>query len=191
MAKGKNYNNAYFNARPRKSSNYTMMEVDNIVPGAKGMPEGALIDIDECGIDVRVLVNTPSYHEVNQFKSGKNLEVKLLMVEDIIFFLMKFGDLPWIDIPYNVNLSSNPDSLKPILSDNEGYATTITLIDTLTGRLRWLRLCGMKNYTSKTLYEMVKKQKTFAFNINDYNKRIQSTYSEYTTEDLVRLAEAG
>ena len=100
------------------------------IEGMKGRPDGCIVDINDSGVSVCVLMNRPTPKEISQFEGGKGVKVKLLSLRGIIFFIIKVGDNGWMDAQYNVHLSKNLKKLQKVV-DGEGYAMHIMLIDTL------------------------------------------------------------
>lgn len=157
------------------------------IEGMKGRPDGCIVDVTDSGVSVSVLMNRPTPKEISQFEGGKDVKVKLLSVEDIIFFFLKIGDNNWMDAPYNVYLSENLTNLQKVV-DGEGYAMHIMLIDTSTGKLVKQKLYKMPHNTSENLYEMIKKQCDMPFNIFNYDENIMAIYCSYSTEELLEFA---
>ena len=70
------------------------------IEGMKGRPDGCIVDINDSGVSVCVLMNRPTPKEISQFEGGKGVKVKLLSLRGIIFFIIKVGDNGWMDAPY-------------------------------------------------------------------------------------------
>lgn len=109
------------------------------------------------------------------------------MIKGVIFLLIKFGNLEWMDMPYNVVLGPL-DPLQKIENDNEGYAMTIILADTYTGKIEALILHGMSNKTSKEFYKLIEEQKRINQTINEYNQNLNAVYQSYSTKDLLKFS---
>lgn len=48
------------------------------IEGMKGRPDGCIVDINDSGVSVCVLMNRPTPKEISQFEGGKGVKVKLL-----------------------------------------------------------------------------------------------------------------
>ena len=46
----------------------------------------------------------PTVEEKQAFKSGNPCQFGLAVVDDVIFFLSRFGTLKWMDAPFNIHL---------------------------------------------------------------------------------------
>ena len=157
------------------------------IEGMKGRPDGCIVDVTDSGVSVSVLMNRPTPKEISQFEGGKDVKVKLLSVEDVIFFFLKIGDNNWMDAPYNVYLSENLTNLQKVV-DGEGYAMHIMLIDTFTGKLVKQKIYGMPHDTSKNLYKMVMEQRKKFLNKEKYEENIKDIYGAYSTKKLLKFA---
>jgi len=151
-----------------------------------GYPDSNIVEVSDSGIDVYVLMRKPSKSEIKQISAGSEFKLKLLEMEGIIFFILKFGDLEWSDAPYSVHLSKGQTYLRDV-PDGNGYAVTIYVIDTSSGELVLQRFTGLDTCTSRELKEIVERQKTLPFNKSEYAVTINNIYRTYSTMDLLEL----
>lgn len=70
-----------------------------------------------------------------------------------------------------------------------GYATTIMVIDTATGKVVTQRLYGLDTSTSRSLKKIVEAQKKIPFDKISYGYNLRKIYASYTTDQLVSLCE--
>lgn len=148
--------------------------------------EGCKIDVTDLGINLMVYYNTPTSEEVNNFKDG-DFKFNFAMIDDIIFFIAQFGNEK-MDIPYTIHLSKNLTNLDSIENENNEILLTVYLIDAKTGILKVLRAIGITTGFYNKLLENIKKQKDHEFNINDYDRNLQTIYRKYSLKDLLRMS---
>jgi hypothetical protein len=152
--------------------------------GLKHIPEGIAFDFNQDGGFLRIVFDSPLDSEINEITQGK-IKLGLLEESGIIFFFIKFGELPWMDAPYNVALSKHYNLEE--LIDEKGYALQIVLIDGITGIVHALKLIELPYAMSRSFKEMVEKQRKTQ--IKDYDKVLNRIYSKYETDALVEEAE--
>jgi hypothetical protein len=148
--------------------------------------EGVIFEFTQSGPILLMFFNHPTENEIASIKSGK-LELAFLEKDEVIFILSKFQGMSWIDAPYTVHLS------KPFTFDNmtpdQGFGLTIYLIDASSGILKAIRYVGLSNDFSGKLKATILRQKEMSFDAIAYNRRINTIYANYSTDDLVRRAE--
>lgn len=153
--------------------------------GLKRIPEGMVFNFDQESGFLRIIFDNPLDSEIREINEGK-IKLGLLDEAGIIFFFIKFGELPWLDAPYNVEFSQSFE-LKELTDPKTGYALQIVLIDGMTGIVQALKLIELPYETSKRFKELVEKQKKTQ--IKDYEAVLNRIYSKYETEALVEEAE--
>lgn len=165
--------------------NLIHMGVGMILPNHIGLEDGPQVDVNN-GIDIVVHLSEPNEREINAFKAEHTqIQMKLAVEKDIIFFLMKFGAMPWMDAPYNVHLGSELDGL-PWIEEGQGMTARVYLVDTATGKIEAIRLLGLSTNISKLLIKSIKEQQSMPFNLNSYIANVQEVYAKKTTEHLVK-----
>ena len=167
-----------------------MMEsytVGEVCQTAFNHQEGSVFDIDDSGISLHVYMRKLTAHEIEQFASGKPFEMKLAQLRNVIFPMFKFGDMGWIDTPYNVHLSRNLTKLE-VPANGHGLAMTVHLYDTQTGTLVHNRLLSLSTEISRELIKMVMEQKEKPFNEQEYRDNVRSIYAAYPTKKLLKMA---
>lgn len=167
-----------------------MMEcytVGDVYQKAVNHQEAPVFDIDDCGINLSVYIRRPTAHEAEQFASGKPFEIRLVQLRNVIFPMFKFGDMGWMDAPYNVHLSKNLNKLE-VPADGQGLAMTVHLYDTVTGKLLCNRLISLSSEISRGLIKMVAEQAEKPFNMREYVNNFTSVYSAYPTKKLLGMA---
>lgn len=202
MAKGKNYSKNYFNNKNKKEGAWVIQTTENnqnpiyaygkgeCYEFAKGHSEGQIFDITDCGARLHVFWENPTSREREQFKAEQPLEIKTIEINDALFMLFKFGDLPWFETPYNVHLSPNWNDIPSSATGNSGFALTIHLYDTRDGKLLHNRLYTIPHDISVQILEAVKHQQETKFHEAQYDQHLKETYAKYTTDQLVEMASA-
>lgn len=129
------------------------------------------------------VVNRPTSEEKRAFKNGP-YQFGLAVVDDVIFFLSRFGTLNWMDAPFNIHLYH--DDRVQLLEDpnpTQGYGLHIILIDSRTGTLVHQRLISLDHDLSMRLHDAIIHQPV----IPNYNKQLQDIMVRYSTRELVAL----
>lgn len=158
--------------------------VGTIIENKINSPEGVQVNMSDSGIDVLVLLREPSNDEIGVFEAKQMpFQMKLAVEGDVIFFLFKFGEMPWMDAPFSVHLCTGLSKL-PEAGLGHGIAMRVFLIDTKTGRLEALRVIGITNSISMLLTKLVKEQQAKPFFMERHMATIQEVYSRKTTEQL-------
>lgn len=164
-------------------------EAGNIYPEVKGHNEGCYFDISDEGANLVVYFNRPTKDEIENFKSEKRFEMRLIELSDIMIFLVKFGSLNWMDAPYTPHLSKNLSKIN--LEPGKGLAVTIMLFDTSSGRLESIRLISL----SERFTEKIKKNIDYLmkrhFDKQNYNYSINMVFSKYSTNELAKMSSQG
>ena len=151
----------------------------------KRISEGIIFNFNQDGGFLRIVFDSPLDSEIKEITQGK-IKLGLLEEEGIIFFFIEFGELPWMDAPYNVEFSK-PFELEELTDPKTGYAFQIVLIDGMTGIVRALKQIELPYEMSKRFKELVEKQKETR--IRDYETVLSRIYSKYETDALVEEAD--
>lgn len=164
-------------------------EVGKVYPEIVGHTEGCYFDIADDGATLVVYFNKPTAKEIENFKSDKKLEIRLLDFSDTMMFLVRFGSLNWMDAPYTPHLSKNLTNIKA--EQGKGLATTITLFDTSTGKLEALRLVGFSERFTSKIKSSIESLLKRPFNKGQYGMYLNMLFSRYSTNDFVKMATPG
>ncbi len=138
------------------------------------------------GITLTVSLAGISASEEEQFQQGAPFELRFCTVRGVFFWLAKFGDMEWMDAPYNPALGE-PVELD-LIDDNEGYALTILLFDSDTGELRNVRLIGLGTDFSRAVRREIQGLLAEPLPAPVYDSVLASVMAAYPTRDLVRMA---
>lgn len=148
------------------------------------IPEGSCFEFDG-RFTLVCAVNRPTAEEKQAFKSGTPYQFGLAIVDDVIFFLSRFGTLNWMDAPFNIHLY--PDDRARLLEvpgPTQGYGLYIMLVDSSTGIIEHQRMIGLDHDLSMRLRDAIIHQPV----IPDYDQRLRRIMAQYSTMDLVALA---
>lgn len=149
--------------------------------------EGAVFDMADDGGILIIFFNNPTVQEIEQIRYG-NLRFGMFTKENIIFILVKFGTLEWIDCPYHVKLSQNLTNIYDI-EHGQGYGLAIIFANSLNGEVKALRQVGLGHEYSKRLKENIEEQQEEKFNIVEYDKKLNEIMNTYCTRDMVNYSE--
>lgn len=138
------------------------------------------------GITLIVSLAGISASEETQFQQGAPLELRFCTVRGVFFWLVKFGDMEWMDAPYNPALGE-PVELD-LIDDGEGFALTVLLFDSTTGELRNVRLIGLGTDFSRAVRREIQGLLADPLLAPVYDSVLASVMSAYPTRDLVRMA---
>ena len=161
------------------------IRVGMVIESKINSPEGVQVNLSDSGLDVLVLFQSPSKKELEVFRTPDTpFQMKVTVEEDVIFFLLKFGELPWMDAPFSVHLCTGLTQL-PIIEQGHGLAMRVYLFDTKTGKIEAIRILGLTNSISNLLLRLIKEQKEKSFGVNRHIAAVNKVYSTRTTEQLL------
>lgn len=158
------------------------LEVGKSYTGNTGpVPEGTMVEILPDTILYALYMYKPEPKEIEVFQSGK-ADVRIHFENDVIFFLMKLGELGWLDAPYSKYLSpSQPDLTPP--PEGQGFSITLVLVDASNQIIKGLRMTTLSRIQSRNLIDYLKIQR----DISDYDETIAKLYRKYpTSEDMIK-----
>lgn len=162
-------------------------EVGQVIEKFKNHQECVQFDISDTGATMLVFFENPTLDEIDQFKSGKNFEIRFTELQGVIMLTVKIGNLNWMDAPYNSNLSKNLTKFE-LPNENQGLGLTLVLVDAITGEIKHMRLLGLSERFTKQLFGIAMEQKMGDFNMIEYNKSIDRIYSVHSTEEIVKIS---
>lgn len=154
-------------------------------PGRTHYDEGTKFEFTQGGPVLFIMFERPTEKEIEAVRAGKFI-MKFYEHDNIIFMLFKFEGVPWIDTPYNINLSP-PFEFEP-MSKTQGFGLQIYLIDAATGILKVIRHIGLGHEFSIRLRDAILSQKSKPFDNGIYSFKINDIYKRYRPEDLAEFA---
>lgn len=161
--------------------------IGNRYPEFIGQPDGMRFDITDSGAILTVTFKSPTENEVAQFDPSERFEIRFVQLYDIIMVTAKFGDIPWMNMPYTPHLSRNLTGVN-VPEDDEGLMLQIFLFDTATGELKKIRVVGLGNRFTKNLFKAVLEVKAKSFDFGVYNRAVDAIYAAHTTNQLVKMS---
>lgn len=144
-------------------------------------PDGVRFDVADSGGSLLIQMVRPTAAEKRAFKSG--ISIRLSVVDQIIFILIRMGTLNWMDAPYYRHFSQSL-TRPEYPPEGEGAAIHAMLVDGATGILVGQKLIGLDHKASESLIAAIAAQPV----IPDYNTRLQRIFAEYGTDDLPKEA---
>lgn len=162
-------------------------EVGQVVDGFKHHSEGVHFDIADDSATMLVFFQSPTAEEIEQFKSGKNFEIRFTELYGVIMITVKIGNLNWMDAPYTPHLSKNLMRFQ-LSNEGQGLGLTLILIDAVTGEIKHMRLLGLSERFTKRLFGVVMEHKVRPFNKEEYSNSLNRIFSAYQTNQIVKMS---
>ena len=176
--------------------NFRALEVGKpFEPGKTNYPEGVKFDFTEGGLVLLLFFAGPTEEEVEAVRAGGFkigfFDIAILDNDtfkgNIIFLVFKFGDLPWMDVPFTIHLAQCKAPAE--IEEGLGYGLQVLLIDAATGVLKGIRLVGLGTEWSRNFRQAILEQEAAGFDRRAYDAEIQRTYKMYRTRELVKMVE--
>ena len=156
----------------------------------KGHKEGIQFDIvDACAI-LRIFYYDPTPLEQFELQFSETFEMKAIELKDSLYLLFKFGNLNWMDAPFNIHLCKkwyNKDSY----NEMEEIDLLIQLVDCATGTVKLLRTIELKGNIIKQIKKAIERQLQLPFDRKTYDENIAECYKKYSTNQMVKMAGYG
>lgn len=162
-------------------------EIGKVVDKFKHHQEGVQFELSDDGATMVVFFQNPSFEEIEQFKSGKNFEIRFIELYNVIMLTAKIGNLNWMDAPYTPHLSKGLVKFQ-MPNDKQGLALTLMLVDTTSGEIKHMRIIGMSENFTKKFFGAVMEQKIKEFDIEEYKIALNKIYSAYPTKKIVNMS---
>lgn len=150
--------------------------------------EGLIFDTGKSGAKLLIFFNSPTSKEIDSVKNA-DIELRLCVLNDIIFILSKVGTNPWMDSPYSVHLAKYKlEDLPETEQLNSGYGLPIILIDANTGIVKVIRYIGLSTEFSQKLNQEINKQYSLPFSEGKYHMSLNRIFNNYNTKDLLKYS---
>lgn len=162
-------------------------EVGQVIDNFKNHSEGVQFDIADDGATMVVFFDAPTQEEIEQFKSGKNFEIRFTTMYDVIMITTKIGNLNWMDAPYTPHLSRYLTRYQ-LSNEGKGLGLTLYLVDAATGEIKQMRLLGLSERFTRKLFGSAMELKMKEFNKNHYANTLNKIFSVYDTKQLVKIS---
>jgi hypothetical protein len=113
----------------------------------------------------------------------------LLAREGILFFLSRFGILPWNEAAYSWHMVPEAERALPDpLTAEEPILLPIVLVDGTTGIIRAMRAVTLSSAFSAALHRAILRQSELAFDQDHYDQALAQIHRRCTVQDLVDRA---
>lgn len=162
-------------------------EVGQVIDNFRNHDEGTQFGLNDDGATMIVFFNRPTDDEIEQFKSGKNFEIRFIELKDVIMITTKIGNLNWMDAPYTPHLSKNLTKFQ-FPNENQGLGLTLMLVDATNGEIKHIRVLGLSDKFTKRLFGSVMELKMKEFNLAEYKRSINIIFNTYDTKKLVKMS---
>ena len=162
-------------------------EVGQTIENFRNHQEGVQFDMSDSGATLLVFFYNPTQDEIEQFKAGKNFEIRFTELYGIIMITVKIGNLDWMDAPYSPHLSRHLTKFT-LPQNNEGLALTLMLIDAASGQIKHMRLIGLSQKFTQRLFGVAMERKVKEFNGLEYGRTINKIYNLYSTNQIVKMS---
>lgn len=163
------------------------MEIQKFEVGSRvcePSPDMVVFELTDSGATLALKMGRPTAKEKREVKSGV-AQFKFVVVNDILFFLCRFGTLEWMDAPFSIGLSGT--SNLPHADEGLGLALYIMLIDASTGILNFQKLVGLQTEFTNNLISAMMKLPAIVEK-RAYAQALESIYNKYSTMSLVEMA---
>lgn len=110
------------------------------------MREGACYDYSAAGHLLQLFLPGATGAEVRAAVRRGRAEFALAVEGPVLFFLLRFGDMPWSEAPFSVHLVSEErrrTTLRSLDTGKRRNMLQIHLVDTRSGLTKALRVCGL------------------------------------------------
>ena len=145
-------------------------------------PDGVIFDVANSGAMLVIRMDRPTAKEKKEFERG--ISMRFAVVDDIIFILVRMGLYNWMDAPYHKMYSRNLSHLE-MPQDGEGLAVHILLVDGASGILVNQKIISLSTELTRALFTAIINQPV----IDDYESRLMKIFGQYTTNDLLEIAQ--
>jgi len=167
------------------------LKIGGVYQGAQSKSEGCYFDITDSGAIMILNFCDPTQKEIDAVGKPGALEVRFTRIDDILFLVWKFADIPWVETPYNIQYSRLLTKLD-VPKEDEGLSILIMLTDKSTGIIKSLRLIGLSTDFTKLLYAEILqdyKNPSPKFKTSgDYTLAFMQIQKKYTTVDIAKRA---
>ncbi|MBQ7915371.1 MAG: hypothetical protein IJ315_01115 [Firmicutes bacterium] len=150
--------------------------------------EGVTFSIEPYTMFLIYRFKRPTQQEIQAFATAAP-QFGVTVLRNTMFILSHFSPLGWMDTPYSAQLSSSKKSF-PDLQQGQGYSIDAFLVDCETNTLVEHRLLRLDTLSSERMKRLVlADQERTDFTIDGFNQAVQDVYRNYSTRDLLKVAE--
>lgn len=164
--------------------NIKTYEIGKCYDFAVNQPDSVKFDLTDGGVVVTIFMRNPTEREIKNINSEAPVKMSFLSEDQFLIMFFKFGDLKWMDAPYNPHLSVNLTHLPDHMESDMGFSTHLLLYDTSNGELKVQRLFSMRSDLSNALIKEYNQIIAKSYDKNRYEERLTQLY-RYSTDDLL------
>lgn len=159
--------------------------VGNVYPELKTGTDVVKVDMDDSGLVAYIGFTRPTAKEIRNLNGNEPIKIGLARIDDVAFFLFRFGTLHWMDAPFNVNLARQLTAI-PDIPDGTGISMVVCFFDSFSGKMISIRGVSLPTDFSRRLVDIMKETKNDSFDKTDYNRRVLVIQNMYSTNSLVK-----
>lgn len=153
-------------------------------------PERGEYNFYEAGHELRLLWNDPTENEVAAVRQGPT-RFAFVVRGPVIFFLFRFGDMPWSDAPYSVHLV--PEDRRGELPENTSAdhraLLQVHLVGARSGVVAALRAVSLSPNFTRALETAIRRQAAEPFpGQSAYDAAIAETYRRFPSSAAMAKA---
>ncbi len=143
--------------------------------------EISVMNFNKNRADIFIFRKSPDKDTIHNIKNSKPF-FQIYTKNNILFLLIKFENLNWIDIAY-IHKNNTPDKIEDELS---GYLCRVFFIDNVTGKLILKRHTCFSNGLSKAFYYAILEQKKHL--PKNILEKINSIRASFNPDEIARLS---
>jgi hypothetical protein len=136
-------------------SQYKQYQVGEIYPEFI-MSECPAVSFDQNGLKLVISFHDPTEDETKQFFSSEPFELRYSLCGNLVIFLLKFGNLNWMDTSFCPFLVPDGMDYAEEIADGQGILTEIIFVNGKIGKLLNYRIVGLGTDISRKLIQEVK-----------------------------------
>ena len=159
-----------------------MYQVGQSVPAFR-RGDGLFLTVDGSGALLVCVMADPTAKERLAFKSGQPLRIRMGEYAGLLFWAVRFGDIPMMDCTYSPQVAPT----KPVVAlpaPGQGYNLTVILADGDTGEVLSVRTVGLGHDFSVSMRDIINRIGGQPIN---YQRSLSAIYS-LSTEALAAKA---
>lgn len=139
--------------------------------------------------EIRLFFRNPKPGEVQAAKQGE-ANFALVVQQDIILLVFRYGIIPWSDAPYAwYRVPENERTVPPdMVSEQERMPVTLFMVNADTGILLAIRQTSFSHDFSTKLHRAIREQIVRPFDQVLYDRQLRMLYSRYDSQGLLTLA---
>lgn len=123
--------------------------------------------------------------EISDITRGP-LRLGFVRINDSLFFLLKVGNNPWFDAPYEPRFKMNKLDYQTNIPEGKGAPMLICAVDTASGELKEMRVISLGHLQSEHLHQHCRElDQKRPMNPSTYNMIVDRIYQQYPSSDLM------